>query len=160
MKNIRTLVGIALFAMTSVTTSVASAHDHRSGHDGQHAKSHGPLGMVMRGAMDPAPHLAELKGVLNLTTEQMPSWNAFEETSLRLAAKRKALVETARANNTPKTEMREQMRAFREGNKAEMQSVRTALFSSLSDTQKAAVKEHFKAKFRTMHEQHRGGQRG
>ncbi len=139
---------IKKFALTLLCATAFSAPTFAHDGGGRAGGEYGKAGFGMRGdhgkfAKDPAARLAEAKTALNLTAAQLPAWNAFEETSLRLAAQAKAIFETARANNTERAVVRDQMRAFRDAHKAEMKTVRKALGDALTAEQKQTARSLF-----------------
>ncbi len=123
-----------------------------------HQNEHGKTGAHGRMMQDPAARLAESKAALNLTPAQLPVWNAYAEFATRTAAQRKQIFTNAKANNLPREQVKEQMRALFTQNAAEGKATRKALYDVLSPEQREIAHQLRKAQFHGKHggEGHRG----
>jgi hypothetical protein len=151
MKSLRSVLSTAALGVVAALSMTSAAYAHEGGHR-PHA-----FGAAHAFAVDPAARLAEFKAVLNLTPDQLPAWTTFEQTTLANAAQRTQILEAAKANGTPRAQVRDQMRAAREANKDQTMAARKALFASLNEEQRAAAKAHFQAKMAAFrHRAHTG----
>lgn len=140
MKLNHTIVAISAVVLACAASTPGFASDRAP--MGEFGPGHRPHRLLV----DPAPHLAELKRVLQLTEAQLPAWNAYEQTILENAKERRQLIEAARANGTPREQVREQLRALHMSNRDETMTARRNLFSTLTEEQKAAMRAHFREK--------------